>query len=455
MKLGVPLLRYSSALGLGGLVWLVVGVIAFTPPPPAAQKHNAHPWQPLPLALPAVADTPEALPDTVPPHPDAARFRAAAELAFRQFDRLWRDRTGLANATPDYDKLTSWDVGSVLAAVYSARILDLIDEEEYNRRIGITLRTINELPLYRGVAYHKLYSSSTGKMVSRGGGYTTRGYGWSATDLGRLLVWLHIIERNDPAHADLATSAAQRIAFDSIVAGGYVYGEERRGNGSRRRFQEGRIGYEQYVAFGFDAWGADVARALDVRTNAVPVDVAGVELMGDRRGLDRIVSEPFVLMGLETGWEPEMRKLALAVLQAQENHSATSGTVTIGSEDAIGIAPYYFYYFCVYCSGEAFVVESANPGSALDVPRWLSTKMAFGWHALAPSDFTQSAVDLAASARGATGWSSGVFIESKSPTRTLDINTAAVILEAAAYIELRRPLIEWRAGPSQRPVEAP
>ena len=443
MKLGLPVLRYTSALGLIGMGWIMTGVAFTVPHPPtesAPTRQAVSPLVPVSNLLPSIAQT-----DSPAAHPDAARFQSAAALAYVQFRNLWQPGTGLANATPDYDKLTSWDIGSVMAAIYSARVLELIDDSEYAHMMGRTLRTVESLPLYRGVAYHKLYSSRQARMISRGGGITSRGYGWSATDLGRLLVWLDIIARNDPAHADLASAAARRIAFDSVVAGGYLYGEELRPGGSRRRFQEGRIGYEQYLAAGFAAWGADVGRALDLRTNAVPVEVAGAELLADARGLDRLVSEPFVLMGLELGWDDDMRALALAVLEAQENHSAATGTITIGSEDATGVPPNYFYYYCVYCSGQAFVVEAAHPGRSVDTPRWLSTKATFGWHALAANDFTGAALDRIEGARSPHGWSSGVFTETGRATGAYDINTAAVVLEAAAYVHLGRPLAEWRA----------
>jgi hypothetical protein len=372
-------------------------------------------------------------------------FDSAAAVAWRQFNRLWIDSTGLAKATPDYDKLTSWDIASVLAAMYSARILGLLAEDEYHRRVRRTLETIEGLPLFENVAFNRMYGARTARMVNRAGRVSDRGYGWSATDLGRLLLWLHIVATNDSAFTESATRAACRLKIDRIVAAGYLHGEDITARGRRRRFQEGRIGYEQYAARGFAAWGADVPNAVDLRKNATPVTVRGHELLRDTRGLDRLSSEPFVLLGLEIGWTAAEDTLARNVLAVQEDRFRETGIVTIASEDAIGIAPHYFYYYCVYCSGRSFVIETADPGKPLNGPRWVSTKATFGWQALLPSEYTEKAMSRVARARTARGWSSGVFERSGKSTETYDINTAAIVLEAAAYRKLGRPLIAAKA----------
>ena len=380
------------------------------------------------------------------PH-DSLQFADAARLAWKHFNKLWSPGTGLAFATADYNKLTSWDIGSVLAATYSARVLGIIDSAEYDRRVSLTLRTVNALPLYRGFAYHRVYLAKDAKMAGRGGGLSTRGYGYSATDVGRLMLWLRIIADVDPQHGQSATRAAHRLGMDSIVSGGYLHGEDMGESGKRRHFQEGRIGYEQYAAAGFSAWGADVAAALDVQRNAKPVTVSGAQILEDTRGLDRVTSDPFVLLGLEVGWSAAIKPLALEVLHAQENRATETGVLTFASEDAVGIPPYYFYYYCVYCTRKPFVIEISQPGRTLTKPRWVSTKAIFAWHALVNSAYTRRGMDgVQAAANDGRGWNSGLFEGTQKPTNTFDINTAAVILEAAAYARIGRPLSKWKSA---------
>lgn len=381
-------------------------------------------------------------PRTAVPRDTAADavFDSAAVVAWRQFERLWVPSTGLAKATFDYDKLTTWDIGSVLGALYSARTLGFIDDSEYFGRICRTLETLLSIPLFENV-YHKLYDARTGDMIGRGGGASRDGYSWSATDLGRLLIWLKIVAQTDPVFADLAGRVARRMDFNRVVQNGYIYGEEMVSSRRARRWQEGRIGYEQYAARGFALWGQDVALALDINTHSAPLKVLGVDLLKDTRGLDRLTSEPFILLGLEIGWTADEAALARNLIEVQAQRFRNTRIVTIASEDAVGIAPHFFYYNCVYCSGRAFVIETSSPGRRLSSPRWVSTKATFGWHALLPSQYTQIAMDYVAGARASVGWSSGVMERSRAPTRTYDINTAAVILEAAAYRKLGRPLL--------------
>jgi hypothetical protein len=90
------------------------------------------------------------------------------------------------------------------------------------------------------------------------------------------------------------------------------------------------------------------------------------------------------------------------------------------------------------------MVDLAETGALLDSPRWVSTKGAFGWHAILPNAYTKRAFDFVATARDPKkGWASGVFEDSGKSTQTFDINTAAVLLETAAF-QLRgaRPLIQ-------------
>ena len=107
--------------------------------------------------------------------------------------------------------------------------------------------------------------------------------------------------------------------------------------------------------------------------------------------------------------------------------------------------PHYFYYYAVWSNGEPFVVGAHG---AHDVgPRWVSAKAAYAWHSLLPDGYTWRAVDAVAPARSSAGWASGVYEGNGRSTGVRNLNTAAVILEAALYRERGRPLLEAvRAG---------
>ncbi|HEY0303414.1 MAG TPA: DUF3131 domain-containing protein, partial [Longimicrobiales bacterium] len=343
-------------------------------------------------------------------------FDDAARVAWQHFDRvLWQPKTGLAKATAHYDRITPWDIGSIIATLYSAHRLGLLPAAEYQQRLGTTLQTLETIPLYRDAVFHKKYSSANARMIDRSNKVTRTGYGWSATDLGRIMIWLHIIAQNEPAHSEQAKRIGHRIRFEEATAGGYMYGGLLGTRGKLWKFQEGRIGYEQYSAQGFAYWNADVANALELSKNAKPVAVLGVPLLADARGLDRLNSEPFVLAGIEFGWSPGMRELGLNVLKAQKARFEKTGILTMASEDALNVKPHYFYYYCVYCNGRAFVIDLAEPGKFLDRPRWLSTKAAFGYHVLVGDDYTRAVMEKVAKAKVGRAWSSGVFEKTYEP----------------------------------------
>ena len=112
------------------------------------------------------------------------------------------------------------------------------------------------------------------------------------------------------------------------------------------------------------------------------------------------------------------------------------------SEDAVPRPPAYFYYYLLHRNGEDFVV--VTPGHAV-VPwnlRWVSAKAAFAWHALLPSAYTWLALQTVKSAETPNvGWSAGVYERSKVRVQSNNLNTAAVILESAAYAARGCPLI--------------
>ena len=386
----------------------------------------------LPLLMRQPVPVSDAVQDSV--------FDAAARAAWAFVERQRVASTGLIAAQPDWAYPTIWDLGSALGAIHSARQLGYIDDAGYRSRVQPLLETLESVRLYDGVAYGRNYAAETGELVDESGKVSRNGTGYSALDLGRLLVWLKIVAETDPELADAAQAVAERIDQERVLDEGYMYGEQiMRPGEAAERYQEGRLGYEQYAAQGFELWGMEAEEAAELGENLQEATVLGRPVAGDRRGLDRLTSEPFVLLGMELGFDNGMRRVAEQTLAAQAERHAQSGQITIVSEDALAVEPHYFYYYCVYCDGEPFVINVHTPGLQLDAPRWVSTKAAFGWHALMPSAYTWQAVEHVQGAYDPkAGWASGVFEETGASTETYTLNTAGVILEAAAYRRLQQ-----------------
>jgi len=390
------------------------------------------PTRPVPASDPAGSTSP----DRANVIDERQLFLNAARIAWAFADRNYQPATGLSRAHDTYQYVTLWDIASGLAATHSAHELGFISDAIYNQRIQRTLSTLATADLFENVAFNRSYDSKTGKMIDRKQRISSRGYGWSVTDIGRLLIWLRILAVNQPQFAAQATSIVKRLDMSRLIRDGYLRSEDLSPTtGALHPFQEGRIGYEQYTAAGLALWGHRAENALNARLNAVPASVLGVPIVADKRGDERITSEPYIMMGMETGWySPELRQQAWRVLAAQEARYKATGILTMVSEDALPDPPYYFYYYDVYRQGRSFVVDGPIGGPFVESPRWISSKAAFAWHALLPSPYTLAVLQaVQGSGLPGRGWGAGVYEGSLRPTGDASLNTAALILEAAVF----------------------
>jgi hypothetical protein len=387
--------------------------------------------------------TPPVTPPVVPPVPVpapapvlSAADSQAARTAWAFVANNSQPATGLSKPIAAFQYLTVWDIGSQLAATWSAHELGVLDHASYDTRMRQLLATLNTLPLFEGSAFNKTYDAVTGQMVDRNRAPSAVGYGWSATDLGRLLVWLRIVAVSQPQFADQARAVMSRIDVSQVIRGGTFQGVDVDPNaGGRRSYAETGLGYEQYAAAGFALWGKRATNALDASANVRDVDVYGVAVSIDARGKGRLTSEPYLVMGLETGWyNATLRDQATRVLAAQQARYDQTHVLTMVSEDALPVAPYYFYYYSVYSDGRSFVVDGPDEGTFVTDPRWVSTKAAFAWAALLPSAYTRTALDaVQGAAIPGQGWGAGVYESTLAPTGEASLNTSAVVLESLAY----------------------
>jgi len=379
--------------------------------------------------------------------PGADPFLDGARIAWTFVENNTRASTGLAGTHDDFQFVTVWDIGSQIGATYSAHELGIIDDASYDSRIRKILATLTTMPLFDGAAFNRFYDSGNGQMVGRDFTPTSTGYGWSDTDIGRLLIWLRVLAVNQPQYSAQATAIVNRLDMSRLISGGTLQGMNVDPNGNRVGFAETGLGYEQYAAAGFALWSHRATNSLNPTANARAVDVLGVTVFVDSRG-PRLTSEPYMVMGLETGWYAQaLHDQAQAILAAQQAHYDNTGIVTMVTEDAMPDPPYYFYYYYVYSNGSAFVVEGPDHGTVVSSPRWVSAKAAFGWRALFPTDYTLTAFNaVQAAAISGDGWGAGVYEGSLQPTGDASLNTAAIVLESALYHQLGQAFLSEPIG---------
>jgi hypothetical protein len=373
---------------------------------------------------------------------ESEMFLSAARIAWTFIENNTQPATGLAKAHDGFQFITQWDIASQIGGTYSAHELEIIDDATYDSRIKKILSTLQSMPLFDGAAFNRFYDSQTGKMVSRSFQPSTTGFGWSATDIGRLLTWLKILAVNQPQYASQARTIVNRLNMSRIIGWGKLQGVEVDATGRWSQFDEVGLGYEQYAAAGFQLWGARASESISPTWHAQATKVLGVTVWIDDRGTARLTSEPYIMMGLETGfWASALNDQAKGVLAAQQARYDQQHMLTMVTEDAMPDGPDYFYYYSVYNRGQTFVVDAPG-GKVVQNPRWVSTKAAFSWRAIFPTDYTWRVFNaVQAAAIYGDGWGAGIYEGSLAPTGYATLNTAGMVLESALRSKLGHSFI--------------
>jgi len=399
--------------------------------------------QPAPRAIDTTPAAPPPIVQVVVTPQERQLYLDAARTSWNFVTRITEPSTGLARAHARYSYVTLWDIAGVIAANYVAHELAFIDDATYDAHIQRILATLSSVDLFDKKAFNRTYDAKTGRMVDNANQISNIGAGWSSVDIGRLLVWLRIISVKQPKYAPLATQVVRRLNMSELLEDGLLRGlQVDPKTGKSKTFTENEIGYQQYALSGFTMWGARVnPDGLDVRKNVAAINVLGVRLLISSPGNDRVMSEPFIMLGMETGFRTaDIARQAAQVLAAQTTRYQQTRIVTAVTEDALPDPPYYFYYYSVYHRGKSFVVESLDD-KTVERPRWVSSKAAFGWNAVLPNPYTQLVLRTVRPAGTPDGWGSGVYEDTLQPTGIPSLNTAALIMESALYKTRGRPIL--------------
>lgn len=409
------------------------------PPPPPTLTPPPQPV-PIPPPTPAIPQPAVTSPVNLPPRLTQESDRIAAKHAWQYFERNWNPQTGFVNSVDNYSWTTWWDQGSAILGIHAAYQLGLIEKEQFNRKIARLLQTLETLPLPKTGLPNKAYSTTTAQMRRLDNTPDPQGTsGWSALDMGRFLLGLHVLRTHYPEYSDRINRIVTRWNLSRLVKDGWLHGGIPGKNGQIRYLQEGRFGYEQYAAYSFKLWDIEAANALNnppVKT----VQVDGISLQIDERNLNNsgatnyFTNDPYVLWGIELGWTESVKPQALNLFKVQAKRFDTTGILTAVNEDSLDRPPYFLYYN-VYANGQPWHAITVG-GKAYPQLRFLSTKAAFGWAALMPDEpyakkLRDSVQNLFASNRG---YFSGKYENRKLGVNSaIDINTNAIILESLLY----------------------
>jgi Protein of unknown function (DUF3131) len=417
-------------------------VLQFFPPAPVMAQNQAA----KPSMCSAIVD---------PLSPEEEGY---ARTAWQYFKANYQPATGFMNSTGGYPSGTMWDLGNYLMALNSARWLNIIPQSEFDEKLNKFLITINGIKLFDGALPNKVYNAKTAEMVDYGNKPTPRGIGWSALDLARMLTAFHEIGTCHPQYKDWLKGTVAKWQLAKSVKDEQLYGSMVKPDNTTMLVQEGRLGYEEYAARGYQLWGFKAPKALSLKPFKY-VDIYGLKIPVDTRDYQStnannyVVSESYILDGLEFGLQGEIGDHTARVLEAQKRRYQDTKQLTAVSEDNINKPP-YFIYNTVYSNGVpwAAITDENKP-----IPefRSISTKAAFGWRYLYPnSEYAKQIFDAVKDLKDPknNGFYAGLYEASKQPNTSLTGNTNGLILEILYYkARGNRPLISG-SSPATAPA---
>jgi Protein of unknown function (DUF3131) len=400
------------------------------------------------IQQPAAAEPPQTPICAMSYVPLTSEEQRYAETAWQYFVKNYQPKTGWVNAVDSYPSTSMWDLGNYLMALHSARSLNLITQADFDHRLNQFLTTLSNLKLFENTLPNKTYNTATGAMVNYANQPTPTGIGWSALDIGRMLTALHLMRSCHPQYEDWIQSIVSKWQLKSAIAKNQLWGATLSKTKKRLLVQEGRLGYEEYAARGFQLWGWNPTKALDRKLNRRMVEVNGLKIPADQRDFkssnasNYVVSESYILHGLEFGFDEELANIAATVLDVQKRRYESTGKLTAVSEDHIKGAP-HFLYSTIYANGTPWATITET-NKAYPQLRTVSTKAAFGWRYLYPNHaYAQQVFAAVKDLRDRNGFFAGIFERNNQPNQILTTNTNALVLEVLAYkAQGNRPFIE-------------
>lgn len=373
-----------------------------------------------------------------------------ARIAWKYFENNIQESTGLVNAVNDYPSTTLWDTASYLGGLVAAYELGIVNREEFSRRMVKILKTFNSLDFFRGELPNKVYHTQTAEKVNYANQPGEIGY--SALDLGRLLIWLEIIKNRYPEFSNAIDNFILRWNFCNVVdERGLMYGAIVGPDQETVYVQEGRLGYEEYAAKGFQLWDLNT----DLASRPEPFNVMatyGVEIPYDSRDpriLDAhnyVVTESYVLDAIEFNWDlvgdyssndnthtdTVTARFGDLIYEAQVARYRATGILTARTEHQLD-GPPYFVYDTIYTDGYAWntITEDGR-----HVPEFaaVALKGALGMWAVWKTPYTDLLFDAIADLYDPQkGFYEGLYENGNGVIETFTANNNGIMLAALLY----------------------
>lgn len=361
-----------------------------------------------------------------------------ANVAWKYFENNYQAKTGMVNGSDRIAAFSVADLGSYLMGMVSAYELNIIDSAEFDNRLKKAISTINNLPLYKNILPNKKYNSNTLKFYTNLNKISKDGIGWSAMDIGRFFAFINKIKIDYPQYFAAFRIAISNWKINEMISNGYLYGIYQDEKNKYMKAQEGTLGHEEYCAKGLFMLGYDVSQAMEYTDFLKFVNINNSEIATDTResnfnpGFSYVTSDPYILEGIEYGWNFTSIELAYRVFMAQKNRFEQDRVITACSEDYIEKPPFYVIN-TIYANNKAWNCFTPK-GFEAEKFKTISTKAAFGWKVLFDDEYANFLFEQINNLYDKKrGWYTGKYENSTAINKTITASTNGLILEALNY----------------------
>jgi len=279
-----------------------------------------------------------------------------AQKAWQYFTHNVDVETGLSYDTHDYPYSTMWGVASYIAGLVSVHKLGVISSESFEQRFSLLIDSLNTMPLYNDEAPNRQYKVDTLSLVDIKNNSSDVGSGWSAIGIGRLLIWLKIVESWYPNFQSDIQLFIARLDLERLLKNSELNGVFYDGF-SETIFNEGRFGYEQYAAMGYKLWGYSVVNASNYET-VVFKNIYDIDVPIDSREGAYLVSDPFLLAAMEFSIvDEDFNRYTQRIYQVQKQHSLAIKRPVAQTEINLHQTP-WFAYLSIFDNNQAWQVAT-------------------------------------------------------------------------------------------------
>jgi hypothetical protein len=258
------------------------------------------------------------------------------------------------------------------------------------------------------------------------------GSGWSAEDLGRLLLWLRVLGGTAPDLAPATEAVFARLHLSRMVAGGQLYSALNQ-DGREQVIDDLRLGRQQVTAAALSLWGV-VLPAMFGYQDAIMRRVGTLSAPGDRRDGSTISPEVFARGIVELGGiDGCFEAAARGMLDAQHGLAARRKQAVMVADELLDRSPWFVHGALAVGPDEWHVAGFDQlPQPALAN---FSLKAAYLWAAIDSAEATLAARGVAdrleRSERGLYG---GRYVDGRT-NLALTLDTNASVLLAAYYVQ--------------------